>query len=266
MGREATLTLSCSSRLKLRASWSWTSSSGPQDGGWRRESMRGRAGEVGARVTGREAGQKGQRARAEQDQEEGDAGSPKPIRWAEKEGSCMPDCQSAGQLPRRKAKDGGWTRTERDSRSRERSGWSVRRRGMRTGWQNRSGPHPPPHPVPWSSPSTVPCTWSASSLLIARASWSCNSSSPLLCGHACSASGGGPEPTAAEEAGNRKKQMDQKPKNGDPQPDGAAAQNPAQIPFPPMASEGQTGKVMEPESKEAQRPAPPSKQQAAAKG
>lgn len=58
-GREATLTLSCSSRLKLRASWSWTSSSGPQDGGWRRESMRGRAGEVGARVTGREAGQKG---------------------------------------------------------------------------------------------------------------------------------------------------------------------------------------------------------------
>lgn len=33
-GREAALTLSCSSRLKLRASWSWTSSSGPQGGGW----------------------------------------------------------------------------------------------------------------------------------------------------------------------------------------------------------------------------------------
>lgn len=34
VGRGASLTLSCSSRLKLRASWSWTSSSGPQDGGW----------------------------------------------------------------------------------------------------------------------------------------------------------------------------------------------------------------------------------------
>lgn len=46
-------------------------------------------------------------------------------------------------------------------------------------------------------------TWSASSLLMARASWSCSSSSPLLCGQACSASGGGPEPTAAEEAEGR---------------------------------------------------------------
>lgn len=46
-----------------------------------------------------------------------------------------------------------------------------------------------------------PGTWSASSLLMAKASWSCSSSSPLLCGHACSASGGAPEPTAAEEAG-----------------------------------------------------------------
>lgn len=45
-----------------------------------------------------------------------------------------------------------------------------------------------------------PSTWSASSLLMAKASWSWSSSSPLLCGHACSASGGGPEPTAAEDA------------------------------------------------------------------
>lgn len=53
---------------------------------------------------------------------------------------------------------------------------------------------PTPSARPWG-------TWSASSLLMAKASWSCSSSSPLLCGHACSASGGAPEPTAAEEAG-----------------------------------------------------------------
>lgn len=46
-------------------------------------------------------------------------------------------------------------------------------------------------------------TWSASSLLMAKASCSCSSSSPLLCGQACSASGRGPEPTAAEEAARR---------------------------------------------------------------
>lgn len=67
-----------------------------------------------------------------------------------------------------------------------RVGWMAER------WQPLApGPRPP-----------AP-TWSASSLLMARASWSCSSSSPLLCGQACSASGGGPEPTAAEEAEGR---------------------------------------------------------------
>lgn len=53
-GGEAALTLSCSSRLKLRASWSWTSSSGPQDGGWGRESVRGWGRQVGPRGRERE--------------------------------------------------------------------------------------------------------------------------------------------------------------------------------------------------------------------
>lgn len=118
---------------------------------------------------------------------------------------------------------------------------------------------------------TVPRTWSASSLLIARASWSCNSSSPLLCGHACSASGGGPEPTAAEEAGNRKTlrhrwTKDQKMRTHSQR--WAAAQIPARLPFPrkrPRRAKLRE-KVMEPESREGQRPAPPSELQATDKG
>lgn len=120
------------------------------------------------------------------------------------------------------------------------------------------------------SPSTVARTWSASSLLIARASWSCNSSSPLLCGHACSASGGGPEPTAAEEAGNRKTlrhRWTRDQKTGTHSQKWAAAQNPAQIPFTPKwplrAKLGE--KVIEPEFREEQRPAPPLRTAAANK-
>lgn len=121
-GREATLTLSCSSRLKLRASWSWTSSSGPQDGGWRRESMRGRAGEARARAPVREAGRpRDSRPGLSEVKKDRDRPSPESVTEG-RESSCAPDRQRAGQPPSREqgARGGGGRSTRREGEQGER--------------------------------------------------------------------------------------------------------------------------------------------------
>lgn len=105
---------------------------------------------------------------------------------------------------------------------------------------------------------------------MARASWSCNSSSPLLCGQACSASGGGPEPTAAEEAGDRKTLRHRWTRDQNMQTHSkkfGCSQSPSTGPLPnkrPLRARLGV-KVMEPESREGQRATPPSEEQAADK-
>lgn len=170
-GREAALTLSCSSRLKLRASWSWTSSSGTQDGGWGREHER--AGRV---ERGREATEQG-----------GEGPGPE----------CSREKSKALSLGRRQ--EAGSQRAGEAGRE-QRLAAAESRAEMRNNEDRMAGQGPPRGE--WAAR-----TWSASSLLMARASCSCSSSSPLLWGQACSASGGGPEPTAADEAADRSRRL-----------------------------------------------------------
>ena len=70
---------------------------------------------------------------------------------------------------------------QRGGGRRGRAGGAEARRGD----GNRADSDPRP-----ATPQRRTGTWSASSLLMASASCSCSSSSPLLCGQACSASGG----------------------------------------------------------------------------
>ena len=203
-GGEAALTLSCSSRLKLRASWSWTSSSGPQDGGWGRDSVRGWGRQEGPRGGERDVHTQGWRQRARLGQSKRHTNTLPELVKNSKEISLgcgwEPGWAGPGRPSTQRGKGAGKDGAE--------GGGQRASRGERPGEEGRAGADGEAWRWMAERKSTPPCpapprpgrTWSASSLLMARASWSCSSSSPLLCGQACSASGGGPEPTAAEEA------------------------------------------------------------------